>query len=566
MRLAADAFQPVQVGVPWPRFTEEGTMHVRGISSHYLVGFALIIVFFGACGGDEPGPVEPERSDVEGLPDAAVDGSSDTEDLAFRITIQVPDADTFVVQGKSETVPVTIERLNGYDGPVVLRPEGLPEGLTAASISIPPGAHDGELVVHAAAERSQGKASFSVTAGRDASDPARGEASVQVFVRGPSGTLDTTFGDGGMVTGTIGDFSHGVVSPDGKIVAVGQGSEGIQAARFHADGTLDSSFGAQGIASVSLGVINGAYPRVAVDATGRVLVSGTNIEPSRWTASVARLSVSGQLDPTWGSSGVATFADPSGRSTEGYDLAPGPSGTTFLVTTRSYTLIRLLRLTPSGALDTSYGAPNGYSTVRINGGASPDPPPYFYLGDRIAVADDGFALLAYSVVSESSKYGPMVSAVLPHGGTRASTISTPDMDERRDVRIARRKDGRAVIAFRGANGHTQLWQFETDLSRDTGFGTSGVAEGFSGGAHSIHELPDGKLLIVGATGPLSHLALQRFHANGTPDETFGPAGLVRVPGTSEGYGLSAFTQTDGRIIVVGGRSNPFVSLILRLWI
>src|SRR3954469_16422017 len=61
-----------------------------------------------------------------------------------------------------------------------------------------------------------------------------------------SGSLDTTFGTGGIVTTSLtskgSDFATAVLlQPDGKLVAAGTGL-----ARFNSNGTLDTSFGSGG--------------------------------------------------------------------------------------------------------------------------------------------------------------------------------------------------------------------------------------------------------------------------------------------------------------------------------
>ena len=79
-------------------------------------------------------------------------------------------------------------------------------------------------------------------------------------VNPPPGSLDTTFGIGGIVTTTIGSgnnlaFALGIQS-DGKIVVAG-GSNGsthdFVLVRYNANGSLDISFGTGGIVTTSVG-------------------------------------------------------------------------------------------------------------------------------------------------------------------------------------------------------------------------------------------------------------------------------------------------------------------------
>jgi uncharacterized delta-60 repeat protein len=68
----------------------------------------------------------------------------------------------------------------------------------------------------------------------------------------PNGTLDTTFGSGGIVTiEPAGGFFALVIQPNGEIVAAGEGptvnNAIVQVARFKTNGSLDPSFGSGGI-------------------------------------------------------------------------------------------------------------------------------------------------------------------------------------------------------------------------------------------------------------------------------------------------------------------------------
>ena len=64
------------------------------------------------------------------------------------------------------------------------------------------------------------------------------------------GTLDPTFGTGGVVLTDIAssfDFAHAVaIQPNGKIVVAGNAGSDFALARYNADGSLDSSFGSGG--------------------------------------------------------------------------------------------------------------------------------------------------------------------------------------------------------------------------------------------------------------------------------------------------------------------------------
>lgn len=93
----------------------------------------------------------------------------------------------------------------------------------------------------------------------------------------PSGGLDGTFGSGGIVATTLPKQQAAdlAIQSDGKILVAGA-SNNLQAARYNAaDGTLDTSFGTNGVATAS-GVGVSAYKTgVALEPDGRIVVVGT---------------------------------------------------------------------------------------------------------------------------------------------------------------------------------------------------------------------------------------------------------------------------------------------------
>lgn len=154
----------------------------------------------------------------------------------------------------------------------------------------------------------------------------------------PQGQLDTTFGVGGVATaqwhGSYDSATGVVVTADGKIVVSGFAQlagpvpggdmSDMGVARFHADGTLDNTFGGgDGVAvvNISYGLAGGpdAAYGVALDAQGRlVLVGSINYKASTgavWWAggiSAARLLPDGSLDESFGTGGqvITLFAQP----------------------------------------------------------------------------------------------------------------------------------------------------------------------------------------------------------------------------------------------------------------
>jgi len=101
---------------------------------------------------------------------------------------------------------------------------------------------------------------------------------------GITGTLDVTFGTGGLVTTTlpVGSLWGEAVAlqPDGKIIVAGYGGEGSTAtfnyvlARYDSNGMLDTGFGSQGMVTTTIGTDDRCYA-VAVQPDGKIVVGGS---------------------------------------------------------------------------------------------------------------------------------------------------------------------------------------------------------------------------------------------------------------------------------------------------
>mgnify|MGYP002862126180 FL=1 len=131
-----------------------------------------------------------------------------------------------------------------------------------------------------------------------------------------SGELDTSFGDGGRVftdpTEFGSDSSEGSYisaidfQRDGSIVATGYARDcgGAQfclpVVRYHRDGSLDKSFGDDGIFRLAGGAVFGRSVRV--QKNGKILIGATEDVDN---LIVIRLRKNGTLDPTWGRGGIA---------------------------------------------------------------------------------------------------------------------------------------------------------------------------------------------------------------------------------------------------------------------
>jgi len=182
------------------------------------------------------------------------------------------------------------------------------------------------------------------------------------------GTPDGSFGGGdGQVTTSFQDVGGATgndmaLQPDGRIVMAGYAgatSFDFAAARYNADGSLDTTFSGDGRVTTDLGGYNFGETTV-VQSSGKIVVSGST--GSNFT--LVRYNVDGSLDSGFGTGGVVTTSFGTGSAVQDLMLQPddrivagGTAGGDFA----------LARFNADGTLDTGFGT-NGRTTTDFGTG------------------------------------------------------------------------------------------------------------------------------------------------------------------------------------------------------
>lgn len=366
------------------------------------------------------------------------------------------------------------------------------------------------------------------------------------------GDLDSTFGGDGIVRTDVGSASAAnnlVLQPDGKIVVAGSPLFGgnMTLARYLPYGSLDSSFGSGGIVVGPPGTANA----VAFQTDGKIVVAGSG---ANFTFTLARFLPDGSPDPTFGTNGVASgpsgtiqaiALQPDGDTVAaGYGAAGGPGfGPDSFV---------LARFNPFGVLDTSFGAsgvvrtqigdeshandlvlqPDGMIVAAGDSTISPSQTPYA----MIALARYRFdGTLDGAFGTNGTSIGP------PSSGVFSATASG----------LALQPDGKLVAAGRIAN-RVGVARFRPDGSLDTAFGANGVtappasSENLSTG-RDVAVQSNGAIVVAGTDGVI------RYGRDGNLDRRFGSLGVAK--GLDEANGVAL--QPDGRILAAGSSGSSF---------
>jgi uncharacterized delta-60 repeat protein len=392
------------------------------------------------------------------------------------------------------------------------------------------------------------------------------------------GSPDKTFGGDGTIDLPVdgnyaGPISLGrsgsaqlAVLPDGKVVAVASGYAGgtppnapaqAMVARVNADGTPDTTFDGDGVATIALPGDGQAFQSLAVLADGSVVLVGPETvsqgpvsvfpppglqipQPDEVVA--VKLTPGGQLDGSFGTNGVVRLGTgseipsdariavlPDGKLlVYGEMLAPAPGTSPLGPNSIPGHRIFAMRLTATGAIDPTYG--NG---GRIEVGPDAGADSIALLG--AGVAADGSLLVA--AAQSTVNAGPSAS-----GHPAYVFRVTPD--------------GTIDTTFAGDS------RFEIDTPYllwnggpwFTGMGVIPQAEG------SIYLVAEGRAGSASGSGPLfdqNALVVERLTPAGSLDTTYGNGGLVVVPQSDVGSdALVPFDATADaqQRVVVSGRS------------
>jgi uncharacterized delta-60 repeat protein len=384
------------------------------------------------------------------------------------------------------------------------------------------------------------------------------------------GMLDPSFGNGGLVVtsfpgpplGTYDGATALVVMPDGRAVAAGGVGDidgpFMGAARYLASGALDATFGTNGWAWVDCPNVGlGAYPRArdaALQPDGRVVLFGACPIPPTFTIGfvVARLTLNGSLDPSFGSGGRAITQFPGTNAWAEAGVLQ-PDGRIVAVGNADSSVIAAARYNADGSLDATFGTagllvlPLAQSFTVRDVALQPDGK--LVIAGRYGGADFGLVRLLPRGAPDPSFDGDGL-ATANFGGTESgySVIVLPD--------------GRIVLGGTH-NADFGLVRFLSGGSVDTTFGAGGLATGSNGGpavADEVIRLPNDNLLIAGTAngmGAAQDFLLARFLPGGALDTSFGTAGFLRTDFSASQDGCYAVAlAAPDRILTAGFVSYP----------
>ncbi len=314
------------------------------------------------------------------------------------------------------------------------------------------------------------------------------------------GTVDSSFGINGMVVLEVGDQSYATltsiaIQQDGKIIGAGWAEDSVTQrdfalVRYKTDGSLDSTFGSDGIVLTDSDKRNNEINGIALQADGKIIVAGENYSDNWNRFALARYNSDGTLDPSFGDNGIVAFK--AGSSHCGANALVVDTNGKIIVAgwTQADSLgYAIVKLNADGTHDLSFGA-DGLVTTFITDYSIP-----------------------YCVVLQNDK----------------------------------------IIV-----GGWNIIRYNSDGEIDSQFGSFGVAYN-PGFVYGICIENDGKILITGSMNP-EKIFTSRYFSNGLIDQSFGPNGTIALEYLGDWiYSYAIIQQPDEKIVVGGYYYNTFVN-------
>jgi uncharacterized delta-60 repeat protein len=322
------------------------------------------------------------------------------------------------------------------------------------------------------------------------------------------GSLDATFdGDGVLTTNSAGshhDEARAVaIQADGKIVVAGAGAFDFFLARYNTDGSLDTTFGFNnGKVLTDFGNNGDAISDIAIQPDGKIIAVGTGSNQlGSWSiGAIARYNTDGSLDTTFDGDGKALLGAPGQTIHTGLNsVRLQADGKIVVLGTTT-----LRRFNANGSVDTSFGAGglvnianSSYALlierdgkIVVGGFTEPQSPPYGYCPALTRYTSSGSVELSkinckpnvwrtiFSMEQQSD--GKIVAAGYYSSDTVSQKAAVYRFNYSLEPELSFNDGlGRFDITFRGISSATALAVQPDNKIVFSGWGVLGISDGES---------------------------------------------------------------------------------------
>jgi uncharacterized delta-60 repeat protein len=308
------------------------------------------------------------------------------------------------------------------------------------------------------------------------------------------------------------DIGYSVaIQSDGKIVVAGYSENGsnkdFALARYNANGSLDITFDTDGKVTTSIGGADDFCYAVAIQSDGKILAFGYSVNVSNTDFALARYNTNGSLDSTFGADGKV-ITDIAGGNDWGFAMTIQPDGKILVAGTIIYGPDRdfgIVRYNTNGSLDTTFDT-DGKVTTGFSA-SSQD------WGYSVALQNDGKIVMAgYGSHPPAHNSDFLLARYNANGSLDNSfdsdgKVTTP-IGVSSDVgySIVIQPDNKIVAAGYYNSGPTTdfaLIRYKSNGSLDSTFDFDGIATTNFGSSNSMGRSlclqSDGKIVLAGYT-------------------------------------------------------------------
>lgn len=353
------------------------------------------------------------------------------------------------------------------------------------------------------------------------------------------------------------------IQSNGKIIASGYVDENTEVdfllARFNTDGSLDTTFGNQGLVQTDVqgNAADDELTKIKVLSDDKIIAVGTTRVSGNYPIVVVKYLANGSLDTSFGTNGHVIVTMPSVTAPTVRSLDVNSTSQKILIaggTTQSNSSNSfMVQLLPDGQLDTSF-AVNGILTQEISGSNRIDE-----FRSAIYLADGRIAAVGRYAVSAS--YKSTFKSIWLADGT--SSVLVKDADSGRDTAgesIVQAASGDLYITTSDYGGFSSykgaLYKLDsTSLADVAGFGTAGKVVAPTSANYEFNHVclqGDGKIIVMGTDEDDAIYAL-RYNVNGSLDTSFGASGVATGSALSNRLSNGqCLVASDGSILFSGG--------------
>lgn len=376
-------------------------------------------------------------------------------------------------------------------------------------------------------------------------------------------TFDT---DGKVLTSVAGLSLTGnavAVQADGKVVVTGYSEAGFTLIRYNVDGSLDISFDSDGVVTTAIGApySDETATAIVIQPDGRIIVAGYayNSASDFQDFALVRYHADGSLDTTFDGDGkvvtdLTTRDDRAGAvalQSDGKIVVAGFAGSDFGV----------VRYNVDGSRDSGFGT-SGIFTLDVSG-VSVDTATSVNVQTDGKIVVGGYKRTGSNndfAVARILADGSDVDATFGTSGIVITSLGAND-DQLFGGQL--QTDGKIVVA--GTTSlDIALARYNTDGTLDTSFDADGIVitdiPAHSSFARALRIESDGKIVAAGrrTNGSDANFVICRYLPNGTLDNLFDQDGMITVDfGAINDQANAVALAPDGKIVVAGFSNNQF---------